>query len=64
MAYPRKHSDRPVHKGRAKRFETWLRHADAATLDKTYAQAVKTYNAYQKDAIVAELRRRELEDCA
>jgi hypothetical protein len=64
MGRHRKTSDTPKHKGRAQRFELWLRLADAAALDKTYVAAVKTYNAYQKAAIVAELRRRELEDCA
>ena len=51
---------KPKSKAREQRFEAWLQQTSAATLDKTYAAAVKTCNAYQKSAIVAEWRRREI----
>ena len=63
MGRHRKAPSEPKTKRHADRFKTWLRCASRLDLDTTYVRALKTYNAYQKEAIVAELRRRELEGC-
>ena len=50
----------PKNKSRCKRFEAWLSNAPQSELDTAYARALKSRNAYQKLAIITELRKREL----
>ena len=55
-----KHPTAPKNKSRQTRFEAWVKSASNRDLDATYARALKSYNAYQKRVVLAELRRREL----
>ena len=55
------HSTHPKNKARAARYEAWLRTMTKDDLERDYHAATKSRNAYQKRAIVDELRRRELE---
>ena len=57
MAY----STNPKNKGRAARYEAWLRMATGLQLIDSYARASRIGSAYQKRAIVDEMRRRERE---
>ena len=53
------YSTKPKSKARAARYEAWLRTASKKELDDSYARARKIGSAYQKRAIVDEMRRRE-----
>jgi hypothetical protein len=64
-AYPqlvslaRAHRKRPVSYIRAARFDSWTRRATDLELEQAYKSAYERANPYQKQAILAELRRRE-----
>ena len=53
------HSTNPKNKGRAARYEAWLRTVTKGDLERNYHAATVSHNAYQKRAIVDEMRRRE-----
>lgn len=60
MRHTQRGSTEPKTKARAARYAAWLRTARTDELDNAYKAASKSFNAYQRRAIVDELRRREL----
>ena len=53
------HSTKPKSKARAARYTAWLRTASKEELDASYKSAGRIGSAFQKRAIVDEMRRRE-----